>query len=52
MHLDEWGYQRTLTAEERERIRDGHRFIRRCYYVLVFLLALSVGMVFYLSFIS
>lgn len=49
-YRDGWGYPRTLTSVEKEGVRIGLRFIRRCYYALVILLVISVCMIAYLSF--
>lgn len=48
-HYDEWGCPYLLTNEQRKRMRDGHRFVRRCYYVLVTLFVLTIGVLVHLS---
>lgn len=48
-YRDAWGCPYPLTNKQRERICDGHRFVRRCYYALMALFALTIGMLAYLS---
>lgn len=41
--FDAWGYPRTLTAQEHARLREGFKFIRICYYVMIIVFGISVA---------
>lgn len=49
---DAWGYSYRLNPEAQAHRRAGLVFIRRCYYALIVVFVLSIGMIVGLTFFS